>query len=150
MDGPAGEVRGVAEVLTLACAKRAAAAGAVKPGNADPRADSVIGDGRAERFDRADDLVTGNDRCAPYPQITFDDVKIRSTNTAGPYLDPHFVRRRLRNVDIGDTQRMPFNRCRVVEKNCAHRSIIPLPTRETPRAQILRQAIFRNGGQELR
>jgi len=120
LNGPTGEIRGVAEVLALAGTKEAAAAGAVKPGNADARADMAIGHRRAERFDRTDDLVARDDRGAPYFEITFDDVKIGSTDTAGPHFDENLVGGWFGNGDIAETQGMRLDWSGLLEKNGTH------------------------------
>jgi hypothetical protein len=75
---------------------------------------------RAERFDPTDDLVTRDDRGAPYFEIAFDDVEIGSTDTTGPYFDENLVGGWLGNGDIAETQRMRLDRSGLIEKNGTH------------------------------
>ncbi len=77
----------VTEVLPIGGAIGTYPAGMAEPGDADPHADCRCADAVAEAVERADDLVTGNDRQLRVGEVAIDGVQVSPADSAG--FDPH-------------------------------------------------------------
>jgi hypothetical protein len=65
----------------------------MKPCDPDALSDGKLGDRGAERFNDANDLVTGDDRSAPDCEVALDDVEVGSTDATRMNSDEDFVGR---------------------------------------------------------
>ena len=106
---PAGEAGGQAQILLLASAESAFAAGVPQPRDADPGAEVEALRALAALVDDADDLMAGHDRLLVQRKVAFGDVQIGSADAAG--LDGHadLTRPGLRRFDLDRAQQA---RCR--------------------------------------
>src|SRR5690606_20441158 len=78
----AGEARLGAQVFRSCTTVPAMPARSPEPRNADSIADPVTRRTGTDRFDAADDLVTGNERQHRIGQLAIDDVQIRAADGA--------------------------------------------------------------------
>ena len=87
IEGVAGELRSLAQVLALRAAEAAAAAGRAEPRYADAVADLEPGDPGSDRNDAADDLVPGYDVGLGVLQLAIDHVQIGAADPASGNAD---------------------------------------------------------------
>ena len=132
----AGEQRPVAQVLAVAAAIGAYAAGTAEPGHADARTDRRGGYAGPMGRDPPDDLVPGHDRQLGVRQIAVDHVEIGAAHPAGLDLDQDFSRARRRHRPLTHHQ----GRAGPVENHRTHgcrsssgpRRTPPIPARRRP------------------
>ena len=92
VEGIAGELRRVAEVLPAPAAVAAPAAGVAQPGHADAVADPEFFDPRAHRGHGADDLVADDQGQFGLGEFAVDDVQVGAADAAGVDPDEHLLR----------------------------------------------------------
>jgi hypothetical protein len=85
IDRPTGELRSLAEILSLGQAKLAHATSAIEPGHTYSISDGEIFGTRSDCCNATDYLMTGYQRRAMDRQLTFDHVQVRATDPAGVY-----------------------------------------------------------------
>ena len=126
-----GKPRVRAEVLAAAPAPGALAAGLAQPGDADPRAGgSEARASGATAYDRADDLVTGDDSRMARRQVALGDVEVGAADAAGLDTDENLARAGLGHRKLNRKQRIGFDRAgRVYEPSLSwHRHYRRSPT----------------------
>jgi hypothetical protein len=88
----AGKPSAFAQVLLTAPAVNAFPARMAQPCYADSLADLKSLRSCPELIDYPHDLMSRDDRMSREGQLTFDNVKVRAADAAGPYPDPDFRR----------------------------------------------------------
>jgi len=83
VDLVAGETRAVAQVLAMAGAEGAVAAGPAQPGASHALAGADVVHAGADVDDPADDLVSGNHRQHRIGQLAVDEVEVGAAHAAG-------------------------------------------------------------------
>jgi hypothetical protein len=73
----------------------------MQPADPYPRSDGEPAGLAAQRFYRADDLVSGNDRLLPPGKLSFDDMEIGTADGAGPNADENICPEGFRTGDVG-------------------------------------------------
>jgi hypothetical protein len=78
----------------------------MEPSDSYPLAKPTVRYVRANGFERADDLMTGNDRRAPHVEIALDDVQVGAADPASVNLDQDFICGWLGDGNISQSQGM--------------------------------------------
>src|SRR5215471_17211715 len=112
VDGPAGELRRVAEILATPATEFADAAGAMQPGYPDSIANRESLRLFSQRFDASHDLMTGNDGREPGLQLAFDHMEIGAANSTGRHAHQQLVSAGSRVGDVQVSERPAINRRR--------------------------------------
>src|SRR5512147_460218 len=106
VDVEAGKAGGFAKVLLATAAIGASSVGRVEPWNADAIAFAMRFHIRAKLVDRADDLVSGNNRQLWRMYVAFDDVEIGMADTADGDAHANFTGTGRRHRNIFKTKRL--------------------------------------------
>src|SRR5437016_2441410 len=93
------------EILAPAPAELAGTIHVTKPGNSDPLPNMKSSNALSHLIDPTDDLMSRNHRSSVRRQVALDDVDVRPAYGTNAHLYAHFVRRRLRFIDIAQNQR---------------------------------------------
>jgi hypothetical protein len=117
---PAGEARPLAEVRLPFDAEFARSAGRSHPRDSNTVADREAADARADRVDRADDFVTGDERTPPRFEVSLDDVEVRAADAAHPDAHSQVARSRHGCCELLRRQRTSPDRRGTAEKDGSH------------------------------
>src|SRR5260370_24080585 len=110
VDGIAGELRMLAQVLFTGATIFATAVGTIQPRNADARPKRVSSGAGAALFDYADGLMARRNRGPARSQLAFDDVQVRPADTAHLHADENLTRSGGGDSAVGTPQGVGFDR----------------------------------------
>jgi hypothetical protein len=138
---PTGEERAHAEVLTTSAAEPADSAGVRQPGDADPFTDVEAVRTGSQTVDGADHLVARNNLGVSRREVSFGQMEIGATDSAGPDPYPHLTGAGFGNRAVEGTERPGGGRSGGPHRPCLHRisamvaptgraSIVLLPSRD--------------------